>query len=93
MRNVEAIREDRRLTRNQEIGVETLTNLALDLRWSSSHRAEELWAQLDPELWASTHNPWAVLQAQSAASVREVLAQPDFRRRVEELHERRRQVP
>jgi starch phosphorylase len=76
---------------NQEIGVETLTELALDLRWSSSHRASELWEQLDKELWASTHNPWVVLQAQSAGSVRDVLAQPDFRRRVEELHERRRQ--
>ena len=30
---------------------DTLTDLALDLRWSFNHSADQLWEQLDPELW------------------------------------------
>lgn len=79
------------MSMNQEIGIETLRDLALDLRWSSSHRANALWADLDPELWALTHNPWAVLRTLSESRIRDVLTQPDIRRQVEDLRERRRQ--
>ena len=41
---------------------DTLTELALDLRWSFNHSADQLSEQLDPELWELTHNPWVVLQ-------------------------------
>src|SRR4051812_25886639 len=30
---------------------DALTDLALDLRWSFNHSADQLWGQLDPELW------------------------------------------
>jgi starch phosphorylase len=43
------------------IGIEALSDLALDLRWSWNHSAETLWEELDPELWALTHNPGVVL--------------------------------
>jgi starch phosphorylase len=33
------------------LGFETLTELALNLRWSWNHAADELWGQLDPEVW------------------------------------------
>ena len=46
----------------QDIGIEALTDLALNLRWSWNRSTDELWAQLEPELWALTHNPWAVLR-------------------------------
>ena len=36
--------------------------LALDLRSSWNHATDEVWRQLDPELWEITHNPWVVLQ-------------------------------
>ena len=35
-----------------------LTKLALDLSWSWNHSADEVWKQLDPELWELTGNPW-----------------------------------
>ena len=37
---------------------DALLELALDLRWSWHHSADALWAQLEPELWDLTHNPW-----------------------------------
>jgi starch phosphorylase len=76
---------------NQEIGIETLRDLALDLRWSSDRRANDLWSALDPELWALTRNPWVVVQTLSADRIRDLLTQPDIRRKVEDLRERRRQ--
>jgi hypothetical protein len=36
---------------------DALAELALDLRWSFNHSADQLWEQLDPELWELTHNP------------------------------------
>ncbi len=52
-------------------GIETLIELALDVQWSWNHVADELWQQLDSELWDRTHNPWIILQTVS----REVLEQ------------------
>src|ERR1700683_813750 len=37
---------------------DALTDLALDLRWSFNHSADQLWERLDAELWESTNNPW-----------------------------------
>ncbi|MGO9716700.1 MAG: DUF3417 domain-containing protein, partial [Steroidobacteraceae bacterium] len=39
-----------------------LHRLALDLRWSWNHATDELWRQIDPDLWTRTHNPWVVLR-------------------------------
>jgi starch phosphorylase len=75
----------------QGIGIEALTELALNLRWSWNHSTDELWAQLDPELWALTHNPWAVLQTASPRRVQALLARPDDRQRVADLIDRRHQ--
>jgi glycogen phosphorylase len=63
---------------------ETLTRLALDLSWSWSHSADEIWRQLDPELWDLTANPWLVLQSASNRKL-ENLAGNGFRKRAEEL--------
>src|SRR3989338_4119715 len=73
------------------INPEFLTELALDLRWSWNHSADELWAQLDPELWALTHNPWVVLQTVSRTTLQQVLARPEYRDRVETLLRDRRE--
>ena len=72
--------------------VDALTELALDLQWSWSHGTDELWAQLDPELWALTHNPWLVLQTVSRTRLAEVLARPEYRDRVETLLRRKREA-
>ena len=67
-----------------------MTELALDLRWSWHHGADELWSEIDPELWTLTHNPWVVLQVASPARLGALLARPAYRERVEQLREHRR---
>ena len=74
-----------------DLGIEALTELALDLRWAWNHSADELWAELNPDLWTLTHNPWVVLQTASAARLRTFLARSDYRQRVERLLMQRRQ--
>jgi starch phosphorylase len=55
-----------------------LRELALNLRSTWNHAADELWAQIDPELWALTSSPWVVLQSASPARLRELVATRDF---------------
>ena len=38
-------------------GFDSLAELALNLRWSWNHSTDEVWRQLDPELWEITQNP------------------------------------
>ncbi len=66
-------------------GFDSLAELALDMRWSWNHATDEVWRQLDPELWAITHNPWVVLQTVSREQIERVLADPDFRRNIDRL--------
>jgi glycogen phosphorylase len=58
--------------------LDALTDLALDLRWSFNHSADQLWERLDPELWDLTHNPWVVLQTVSRERLRTVSTEPEF---------------
>jgi starch phosphorylase len=39
-------------------GFDSLAELALDMRWSWNHAADEIWRQLDPVLWELTYHPW-----------------------------------
>jgi starch phosphorylase len=73
-----------------DVGRAALTELALDLRWSWHHGTDELWSELDPELWGLTHNPWVVLQTAAPTRVAELLARPASRGRIERLLARRR---
>jgi starch phosphorylase len=66
-------------------GFDSLAELALDMRWSWNHCADELWRQLDPALWELTQNPWVVLQTVSRDQLQRVLADPAFRKNVDEL--------
>jgi starch phosphorylase len=66
-------------------GVESLAELALDLRGSWNHAADEVWRQLDPTLWEITHNSWVVLQTVSRDQIERVLSDPLFRKKVEDL--------
>jgi len=61
-----------------------LRDLALDLRWSWNHAADELWTQLDPELWELTHNAWVILQTVSRERMDACLANASFRSKLEE---------
>ena len=68
-------------------GFESLAELALDMHWSWNHATDQVWRQLDPELWEITHNPWAVLQTVSRDKIERVLADPIFRKDVDGLVE------
>jgi starch phosphorylase len=61
-------------------GLDALTELAMDLRWSWNHGADELWRRLDPTLWALTQHPNVVLQTVSREKIASALADPDYRR-------------
>jgi starch phosphorylase len=67
-----------------------LTELALDLRWTWNHSTDELWRELDPELWDATQNAWLVLQTVSPAKLRQLMSAPRFRERVNSLLEKKR---
>jgi glycogen phosphorylase len=71
-------------------GFDNLAELALDMRWSWNHFADEVWRQLDPDLWESTHNPWVVLQTISRDQLRRVLSDPVFRKEVDQLLQAKR---
>jgi starch phosphorylase len=73
-------------------GFDSLAELALNMRWSWNHATDELWRQLDPELWEITHNPWVVLQTVSRDQIERVLVDPVFRKNVDDLVQNRRQV-
>jgi starch phosphorylase len=73
-------------------GFDSLAELALNMRWSWNHASDEVWRQLDPELWEITHNPWVVLQTVSRDRIERVLADPVFRKDVDSLMQRRRQA-
>jgi starch phosphorylase len=73
-------------------GFDSLAELALDMHWSWNHSTDEVWRQLDPELWEITHNPWVVLQTVSRDRIECVLADPVFRKNVDGLVEAGRQA-
>ena len=73
-------------------GFDSLAELALNLRWSWNHATDEVWPQLDPEVWEITHNPWLVLQTVSRDQIERMLADPVFRKNVDGLVEIRRQA-
>jgi starch phosphorylase len=66
-------------------GFDSLAKLALDMRWSWNHGADDVWRQLDPALWELTQNPWVVLQTVSRDRLKRLLADPAFRKKVDDL--------
>ncbi|MGA7801243.1 MAG: alpha-glucan family phosphorylase, partial [Gammaproteobacteria bacterium] len=66
-------------------GFNALSELALDMRWSWNHATDQVWQQLDPVLWKITHNPWVVLQTVSREKLQAALAEPAFRKTVDDL--------
>jgi starch phosphorylase len=77
-------------TTGPDVGIDALRELALNLRWAWHHGTDELWAELDPELWARTHNPWVVLQTVSRSKLQDLLARPESRMRITSLLGQRR---
>ena len=71
-------------------GVDELVELALDLRWSWDHTADDIWRSLAPELWDQTRNPWIILQTVAPDKFKKLAANKDFCRRVQKLSKERR---
>ncbi len=71
-------------------GFDMLAELALDMRWSWNHGADNVWRQLEPTLWERTQNPWVVLQTVSREHLGHMLADPVFRKNVDDLLQTRR---
>jgi len=69
--------------------VDSITELALNMDWSWSHAADDLWRQLDSELWGLAHNPWVILQTVSRERLLAVSSTPQFRRALNEVLETR----
>ncbi len=66
-------------------GFNSLSELALDMRWSWNHATDKVWRQLDPELWEITKNPWMVLQTVSRQRIEHLSLDPAFRSLVDGL--------
>ena len=66
-------------------GFDSLAELALDMRWSWNHSADDVWRELDSALWEFTQNPWVVLQTVSRDKLQRALADPAFRKKVDGL--------
>ncbi len=73
-------------------GFDSLAELALDMRSSWNHATDEVWRQLDSELWEITQNPWVVLQTVARDRIESVLADPVFRKNIDDLVRTRRQL-
>jgi len=69
--------------------LESLTELALDLRWTWSHGADALWKMLDQEAWERTENPWTLLQNTSQQRLQELSEDTQFCRELERLTKER----
>ena len=73
-------------------GLDAMKELAMDLRWSWDHGADELWRRLDPALWALTRHPNVMLQTVSREKLASALADPEYRRLLDASMEARRQA-
>ena len=66
------------LPREVPASLADLATLALDLRWSWHHGADELWRSVDPELWDATANPWLILESVSSQRLTELSTDKQF---------------
>lgn len=62
-----------------------LEELALELRISWDHSTDDIWRELDPELWELTRNPTLVLHATSETKLKGLAADTEYRRRIEDF--------
>jgi starch phosphorylase len=65
--------------------LESLAELALDIRSSWYHAVDRLWQRLEPDLWERTHNAWIVLRTVSRETLRRALADAAFSKDVDDL--------
>src|SRR6185369_8845859 len=66
-----------------------LTELALDLRWTWSHEADDLWHAIDPGSLEAHRNPWVTLQSAPSARLQQLARDQGFRRELHAIAEQR----
>ena len=72
--------------------LDSLAELALNMRSAWNHATDEVWQKLDPVLWESTHNPWGVLNTIPKDRLESILADPVFSKKVDDLIQTRESV-
>ncbi|HXI57975.1 MAG TPA: alpha-glucan family phosphorylase [Polyangia bacterium] len=72
-------------------GLEPLSELALDLRWTWSHAYDDLWRAADPAAWEAVRNPWLILQSTPRARWEALAKTPSFVKSLAAVVEERRQ--
>src|ERR1017187_1831965 len=70
------------LPRELPQGIEPLTDLALDLRWTWNHTTDDIWRAVDPVTWEATHNPWVILQSAPRERLEILALDPSFRQQL-----------
>ena len=73
-------------------GFDSLSELAFDLHNSWNHTADEIWRQIDSDLWALTHNPTGILRTVSRSRIESLLKDETFRAKVDGLLKKRRET-
>ena len=73
------------LPAQQLASIKCLEELALELRISWDHSTDDIWRELDPELWELTRNPTLVQQATSETKLKGLAADTDYRHRIEDF--------
>jgi len=65
--------------------LDTVMELAMDLRWTWSHAGDALWNSIDPVVWQQTKNPSAVLQNLDAQRMQELNNNAQFKERLQKV--------
>lgn len=65
--------------------IDLLQELALDLGADWKRHSDDIWRQIDPDVWLITRNPWLMLQQASENTLNLMANDQDLRRRVEQL--------
>ena len=72
-------------------GLEQLSELALDLRWTWSHAGDQLWRSISPDVWDITQNPWLILQSLSLVELKKLAQNSELRAEFKHLVEARQE--
>jgi glycogen phosphorylase len=65
--------------------IDLLRELALDLGAVWNRYTDDIWRQIDPDVWLLTRNPWLMLHHASHKKLAAMAEDRDLRRRVEQL--------
>ena len=72
--------------------IDLLRELALDLGAVWNRHADDIWRQIDPDVWLLTRNPWLMLHHASHKKLAAMACDQDLRRRVEQQVVARREA-